>query len=100
MKVTIKIARGISNSAVINHFLKLINHLIKKLLINIIKLKKGIQQCFLPFTQNMSYFVFLKKSIRFKPGDLIGYNNRRVAHGRNAFDNKSGGTRFLQVSTR
>lgn len=37
-----------------------------------------------------------RKSVRFQPGDLIGYNNRRVAHGRNAFDDKSGGTRFLE----
>ncbi|KAL5008260.1 hypothetical protein ScPMuIL_013841 [Solemya velum] len=36
------------------------------------------------------------KQIRFRPGDLITFNNRRMAHGRNAFKQSAGGVRHLQ----
>ena len=41
-----------------------------------------------------------QKQIRFQPGDLIAYNNRRVTHGRNAFTFDGTEIRNLQVHKR
>jgi len=45
----------------------------------------------------MFQYLSLQKSIRYNEGEMICFNNKRMAHGRNAFDNTAKGSRHLQV---